>query len=324
MIAKTIVEMSDGNVHEAFSHLGRTHLFMEPFVVSTYRQLAPTHPLSVLLRPHFEGTLAINEAAWQHLVANKGAVDKLFSAPINAARGLAAKGVQSASVMEMLLPKTFTERGVDDSTALPDYPYRDDSLLYWNAIREWVTDYLAIYYTSDAEIADDPELQAWCIELASRSGGRLAGLPNDGQLRTRSELTEIVTLVIYTCSVQHAAVNFPQSDIMSYVPNMPLGLYGEAPPAKSGATEADYLSMLPPMDMAELQMELGYLLGTIHYTKLGSYPQDHFRDPRVADPLHRFQHAISSIGGRIEERNRHRSLAYDTLQPTGIPQSINI
>ncbi|MFM7163134.1 MAG: lipoxygenase family protein, partial [Planctomycetaceae bacterium] len=33
MIAKTFVEIADGNVHEALTHLGRTHLSMEPFVV---------------------------------------------------------------------------------------------------------------------------------------------------------------------------------------------------------------------------------------------------------------------------------------------------
>src|SRR5262245_51535371 len=75
LIAKTIVEIADGNIHEASTHLGRTHLLMEPFVVTTYRQLAPNHPLAVLLSPHFEGTLAINEASWRHLIANKGAAD---------------------------------------------------------------------------------------------------------------------------------------------------------------------------------------------------------------------------------------------------------
>ena len=63
LIAKTIVEIADGNIHEPSTHLGRTHLLMEPFVVSTFRQLAPNHPLAVLLAPHFQGTLAINEAA---------------------------------------------------------------------------------------------------------------------------------------------------------------------------------------------------------------------------------------------------------------------
>lgn len=324
LIAKLVVEMADGNVHEAFSHLGRTHLLMEPFVVSTCRQLASNHPLHVLLKPHFEGTLAINEAAWQHLVANKGAVDKLFSAPIEASRGLAAEAVQSAQVSQLQLPATFADRGVDDSVALPYYPFRDDALLYWQAIQRWVSEYLSLYYKSDADVAEDVELQAWGLELGSQNGGRLSGLPHQGQFRTRAELNDLVTFIIYTCSVQHAAVNFPQYDIMSYVPNMPLALYAEVPTSNSGATEADLLAMMPPLDMAELQMELGYLLGRTHYTQLGKYDSNCFADRKVAEPLAGFQSALSAIDSRIDERNADRVIPYTTLQSSGIPQSINI
>src|SRR5207237_10363668 len=34
LIAKTTVQIADGNFHEAVSHLGRTHLFIEPFVLA--------------------------------------------------------------------------------------------------------------------------------------------------------------------------------------------------------------------------------------------------------------------------------------------------
>ena len=61
-IAKTIVETADGNVHEAVTHLARTHLFMEPFVVSMHRQIGPNHPLARLLSPHFEATFTTSTA----------------------------------------------------------------------------------------------------------------------------------------------------------------------------------------------------------------------------------------------------------------------
>jgi arachidonate 15-lipoxygenase len=323
LIAKTIVEIADGNVHEAATHLGRTHMYMEPYVVSTYRQLAPNHPLAILLSPHFQGTLAINEQAWRNLIANKGAVDKLFGASINAARGLTAKSVQTARVSDMLLPKAFSDRGVADPEALPHYPYRDDGMLYWNVIKEWVSSYLGIYYQSPQDVLSDTELQNWIHELASPDGGRLTGMPNEGSFQTLDELIDIVTLVIFTCSVQHAAVNFPQYDLMSYTPVMPLASYRPAPTTKNGATEADYLAMMPPLDMAELQMELGYLLGTQNYTQLGCYPDCHFVDPMVAAALSRFQKQLEEIGKIIASRNATRR-PYKFLAPAGIPQSINI
>jgi arachidonate 15-lipoxygenase len=323
LIAKTVVEIADGNLHEAVTHLARTHLLIEPFVVCTYRQLAPNHPLFVLLVPHFVGTLAINDASWRHLIANKGAADQLFGGTIEASRKLAVSGVQTCLFNESMFPKAVAARGADNSETLPVYPYRDDAGLYWAAIREWVADYLALYYPSDAEIQADPELKAWLAEVGAADGGRIGGFGPGLAAPTLAYLTDAVTMILFTCSVQHAAVNFPQYDVMSYVPAMPLAGYAPAPMSKTGATAAAHLAMFPPMDMAELQMELGYLLGTVHYTTLGQYPAGHFLDARVAEPLARFQARLADAGRTINERNTTR-VPYSVLAPAGIPQSINI
>ena len=323
LMAKTIVEIADGNYHEAVTHLGRTHLLMEPFVVCTYRQLAESHPLFQLLTPHFEGTLAINEAAWRHLIANKGAVDKLFGTTVKVAQSLTFQGVQGCLFNDSTLPRTLEARGVHDPATLPNYPYRDDAILYWDAIQEWVKDYVGLYYASDADVNADAELVNWLRELGDRRGGRINGIGSGNNSLTIANVIDTVTTVLYTCSVQHAAVNFPQYNVMSYVPAMPLAGYAPAPTSKTGATQADFLNMLPPMDMAELQMELGYLLGTVHYTTLGQYPPNHFRDARVPSLLGRFQARIQQIGEIIETRNQTR-VPYQYLVPSGIPQSINI
>jgi arachidonate 15-lipoxygenase len=186
-----------------------------------------------------------------------------------------------------------------------------------------VTAYVRIYYPNDADLQQDHELQNWVREVAAQEGGRINGLPSDGKLAGVDDLINLLTLVIFTCSVQHAAVNFPQYDLMSYVPMMPLASYAQAPTAKNGATEADYLAMLPPLDMAELQVELGFMLGSVYYTQLGQYDEDQFRDPRLVEPLAAFKKRIAAIGEVIAERNQLRR-PYQFLTPAGIPQSINI
>jgi arachidonate 15-lipoxygenase len=296
---------------------------MEPFVVSTYRQLAPNHPLAVLLGPHFHCTLAINELAWKQLLADKGGVDQLLGGTITASRGLAGRSIAQTRVQDSYLPKTFADRGVADRDALPDYPYRDDAALYERAIHDWVTAYLGLYYATAADVVSDDELQAWGREIASAEGGRIGGMPNDGAFHTVEELRDVVSFVIFTCSVQHAAVNFPQYDLMSYAPNMPLAGYRPAPMSKTPATEADYLAMLPPLDMAELQMDLGYLLGAMRYTQLGQYGHALGADPRVRPLQKIFQQRLNEINRTITEQNRTRR-CYETLGATGIPQSINV
>ena len=321
-IAKTVVKVADGNHHEAVTHLGRTHLFVEPFVIATRRQLSPNHPLHILLVPHFEGTLAINNMAKGYLVDDRGPVDELLGGTIESTRHLTVRGVQEYPFDRVMLPDTFRARGVDDPDLLPHYPYRDDALLFWDAVHRWVSSYLALYYRSDADVQDDHELAAWFAELVAADGGRVCGIGKSGRTCTREYLADAATLIIFTASVQHAAVNFPQYDLMSYVPNMPLACYAPAPTSKH-ATHADYLAVLPPLNHANLQMGLGALLGTVRYTTLGQYGEGRFEDPRVAEPLRRFNEEIRAIGETIELRNKARR-PYEFLVPSGIPQSINI
>jgi arachidonate 15-lipoxygenase len=319
-IAKTIVEIADGNYHEAITHLGRTHLTIEPFVVAARRQLAVNHPLNVLLQPHFEGTLAINHLARLKLISPDGVVDRLLGGKISETLGLAAWGVQGHAFMELLPMASFRERGVDDLTALPNYAYRDDSLLHWEAIRGWVATYLSCYYRSDAEVAADVEVAGWLTDVSAETGGRIRGIE---PTRTLAELVDVTALVIFTASAQHAAVNFPQFDIMSYAPAMPLAGYAPAPTSKQGATELDYMLHLPPRDQAVLQMNTGNMLGTAHYTRLGHYDPGYFGEPRIDELAAGFANRLDEIEGVINERNRHRR-PYPFMLPSGVPQSINI
>lgn len=319
-IAKTIVEIADGNYHEAVTHLGRTHLTVEPFAVAAHRQFGALHPLNVLLQPHFSGTMAINHLARQKLISTGGVVDQLLAGTISATLGLSARGVQNHAFKDQIPAATFRRRGVDDAAALPNYPYRDDALLHWDAIRDWAAAYLRCFYRSDAEVADDLEVAGWLTEVSAKTGGRISGVE---PARTLAELVDVTALVIFTASAQHAAVNFPQYDIMSYAPAMPLAGYAPAPTAKTGATEADYLAHLPPRDMAVLQMNTGYMLGSCHYTRLGHYDPGCLRELRLEALASRFAARLDAIEQTIAERNLHRR-PYPFLLPSGVPQSINI
>jgi arachidonate 15-lipoxygenase len=319
-IAKTIVEIADGNYHEAITHLGRTHLTVEPFVVAAHRSFGPNHPLHVLLLPHFDGTLAINHLARLKLISPDGVVDRLLGCKISVALGLSAWGVQGHAFMDLLPPASFKLRGVDDTAILPIYSYRDDALLHWDAVREWVASYVRCFYRSDAEVAADLEVAAWLTEVSAKTGGRINGIQ---PTRTLAELVDVTALVIFTASAQHAAVNFPQFDVMSYAPAMPLAGYAPAPTTKTGATEADYFAMLPPRDQAALQMNTGHMLGTAHYTQLGHYKKGYFGEPRIEELANRFASKLDEIERIITERNQHRR-PYPFMLPSGVPQSINI
>ncbi|WP_414575925.1 lipoxygenase family protein [Anabaena sp. CCY 9402-a] len=323
LIAKTIVEIADSNFHEPVTHLARTHLLAGSFAIATHRQLPSSHPLNLLLRPHFEGTLAINDAAQRALIAPFGGVDTLLSSTIDNSRVLTVLGLQSFDFNRAMLPKQLQQRGVDDPNLLPVYPYRDDALLTWDAIRQWVSDYLKLYYTTDQDIQNDTYIQAWAAEVQAHDGGRIADFGQDGGIKTQEYLVDAVTLIIFTASVQHAAVNFPQKDLMAYIPGFPLAGYLPASILKREVTEQDYLNLLPPLEQAQQQYSLLALLGSLYYNKLGEYPQKHFPDPKVEPLLRSLQSHLEQIEITIKKRNLIRP-PYEYLLPSKIPQSINI
>jgi len=324
LIAKTVVQIADANFHEAVSHLARTHLFIGPFAIATPRQLSQKHPLRLLLEPHFKGTLAINNAAQNSLIAPGGGVNGLLSSSIDNSRVLAVVGLQSYGFNSAMLPKQLKHRGVDDPKLLPVYPYRDDALLIWDAIHKWVSAYLSLYYKSDEEIQEDQELQAWANELTDFNGGRVVDFGEEnGQIRTLKYLTKAITLIIFTASAQHAAVNFPQLGLMSFAPSMPTAGYIPAKSLGPNTTEQDYLDLLPPLQQAQDQLNLLYLLGSTYFTKLGEYESGHFSNPEVKEPLREFQQKLEEIEEVIEKRN-FCCPNYQYLRPSKIPQSINI
>lgn len=324
LCAKTAVQVADANFHEAVTHLARTHLFVGPFAIATRRQLPDSHPVSLLLRPHFQGMLAINNEAQAKLIAAGGGVNKILSATIDSARVLAVTGLQTYGFNAAMLPQQLKQRGVDDADRLPVYPYRDDSILIWDAIHDWVENYLQIYYADDAAVQQDARLQTWAKELVAHDGGRVIDFgETESQLQTGAYLTDAITLIIFTASAQHAAVNFPQKDIMSFAPAMPTAGYTDLTDLGSHTTEADYFKLLPPLSQSQEQLKLLHLLGSAHFTKLGQYEKDHFQDGNVAAPLKKFKARLEEITDIIYERNRDRP-SYEYLLPKNIPQSINI
>ena len=327
-MAKQVVQVADGNYHELFAHLARTHLVIEAVAVATQRHLATLHPIWALLVPHFEGTLFINNAAANSLIAANGPIDHIFGGTIVSSQHAAADDRLAFDFSQSMLPTDLTARKIADKTKLPDYAYRDDALLVWQAVRGWAEGYVALYYANDAAVTGDTELAAWAASIAGE--GRIAGFP---AITTRHALAEVCTMVIFTASAQHAAVNFPQRAIMEFAPAVTGAGWAASPTEQAGNDKAGWLAMMPPVSLALEQLDTLYLLGSLYYRPLGDYrcrsfpyPQ-WFQDPAVIGtegPLPRFQAGLAQVEEQIVARNAGRMFPYPFLQPSLIPTSTNI
>ncbi len=323
-MARAVVQVADCNLQEVFFHLGRAHFLVEAFALASARQLAAAHPLALLLAPHFEGTLAINDGARTKLCAPGGQLESLLGPTREASLALCRRAVETFRLDDALLEADLSRRGVADPARLGDYPYRDDGRLVWAALAVFVRDYLGLYYADDAAVGADVELRAWADELRSDDGGRVRGFPARAWTRSRPSPPPSPWL-IFTASAQHAALNYPQFELMGYAPNMPAAGYAPAP-VRDGERDAEaaWARMLPSPALAADQVDFFYQQSLVRENRLGAYPHGHFADPRVAPLVERLAARLAADEDTIAARDGDRFMSYPWLLPSNIPASIHI
>jgi len=123
---------------------------------------------------------------------------------------------------------------------IEDYPYAADGLEIWAVIKSWVEEYVNFYYKSDANIAQDSELQAFWKEVVEVGHGDLKNATWWVKMQTRTELIDSCTTLIWIASALHAAVNFGQYPYGGYILNRPTKSRRLMP--KKGSPEYDELS----------------------------------------------------------------------------------
>jgi arachidonate 15-lipoxygenase len=339
LFAKFCVQVADANHHEMSTHLCRTHFAMEPFAIATARQLAANHPLNLLLRPHFRFMLANNDLGRKRLINRSGPVDDLLAGTLDESLALVADAYSTWSIDQFAFPTDIRNRGMDDRDRLPHYPYRDDGMLIWDALYQFVTGYLQSFYPDAASLLADPELQGWAKELAADradGGANIPGMP--GTIDKFEKLVEIITTIIFTCGPLHSAVNYSQYDYMAFAANMPLAAYVD--PAILNQpnpvfTEQTLLKLLPPYYKAAGQLQILFILAAYRFDQLGDYDKTYrelydkkfdqvFANTPVPKILGKFQLQLHRAEQRINERNKRRVVPYNSMNPSGIINSISI
>jgi arachidonate 15-lipoxygenase len=327
-LAKLITQMADFYVNQLYRHLGQTHLVMEPIALATVRELAARHPVNVLLKPHFEFTMAINSLADQLLINPGGAVDIILPGTLESSLQLSEKGVSEYfnNFGNFAFPTSLRQRGVDNSYILQEFPYRDDGLLVWNALEDYVSSYIGIYYKSNRDIREDFELQNWLQALrkpVSEGGFGIVSLP--ARLTNRDQLIDILTTIIFTAGPQHSAIAWIQYQYMAFIPNMPGAMYQPIPTTKGKfANENSLTSFLPGVKPSLTQVQFISLVGTKRDPKaFTDFGTNSFQDPRAIRVLENLQNRLETVERRIEIQNKRRKECYPAFLPSRMSNSVS-
>lgn len=117
----------------------------------------------------------------------------------------------------MAVPDSTAPHGV--RLVVEDYPYAADGLELWSAIKQWCTEYVDIYYKEDADVQQDVELQKWWSEIRNEAHADKKDAPGWPTPEGKKSLVDILTILQWIPSCQHAAVNFGQYDYAGFMPH---------------------------------------------------------------------------------------------------------
>ncbi|KAL2096944.1 hypothetical protein ACEWY4_006151 [Coilia grayii] len=323
LLAKIYVRGAEFSVHEVDFHLLRTHLLCEVYTVATLRHLPSPHPLFKLLYPHTRYTLQISIMARNLLISEIGAVTLYSGIGGESLPELLSRATASLTYSALCLPENISERGLEN---VPNYYYRDDGINLWNIINKYVGGVLQYYYKSDEDVQKDTELQRWIMEIFKHGFllNKSTGIPESFQ--TVVDLVKFVTMVIFTASAQHAAVNNGQFDFGAWMPNYPNAL-GKPPPKEKGqTTEATILQTLPDKSTTANSIASVKLLSTqsTDFRALGDFPDELFDEKVPCNAIKEFQEDLKALGATIEQRNDTIPLSYVYLLPKNIENSVAV
>lgn len=234
---------------------------------------------------------------------------------------------------------------------ISDYPFAVDGLEIWGAIKSWVTDYINIYYDSDSTLQQDTELQSWWSELVATGHGDLKHHSWWPQMTTLQSLIDTCTIVIWTSSALHAAVNFGQFPYGGYIVNRPTLSRRLLP--EEGTQEYEELKKNPEkaflktitpklqtlIDLSVIEILSRHASDEVY---LGTRDSEKWTsDVKTLEAFKKFGKKVNEIEEKIVKRNNEEGLRnrigpvsfeYTLLHPTsdegltarGIPNSISI
>uniref|UniRef100_A0A672HGF5 Si:dkey-17e16.9 n=1 Tax=Salarias fasciatus TaxID=181472 RepID=A0A672HGF5_SALFA len=297
LLAKIFVKSADAIEYQAVYHLMGTHFLAEVFAVAALRNFPVIHPLYKFLIPHFRYTLHINTLSRTILFGPKGALNT-STLGYEGMKEIIRRGLSEMTYSSLCLPENITARGLE---SVPNFYYRDDGLKLWNIINR---------------------SQLLHYNIKNSAGQRLNFLI----AINRIEVVKFITMLIFTVTAQHAALNNGQFDFLSWMPNASL-LTRRPPPTTKGQSSIEtILETFPNIGETVKFAALTVVLSEKYsdMVLLGAYTEEWFQEPAVKQMIKEFQADLSNLTDIIAARNSELELPYTYLSPTEIENSVTI
>ena len=283
--------------HLSALHLGVSESTME----SSREQLPADHPLRRLLKPHVYLAGQTQTTAVRVLAAQGGIAERLWPFTFEGLAMLLKQGIETTPFEPF--PQRLKNSGLAN---LSDemYPYATDGLALYEVCREYVDNYVEIYFPGES-IVSDAAVQAWWNQLAATvAGGRL------GTLQTRGQLVDLVAQIIFAVSGWHSHVGAN-------------GRYLADPSFVGGKVRAG--SELADIQSTILIYSLDAVTGLYQPKLLDDFTHVYLElhKEKAVEVFQQFQKSLIALGRDIDSRNESRSMPLRTFHPIVLDTAVS-
>ncbi|OQR86005.1 hypothetical protein ACHHYP_11097 [Achlya hypogyna] len=278
----------------AVDHLIGLHVTAGNYLTTASReQLPPAHPLRRLLKPFTFRAAAINYEASNSLFAPKSVLHRAFAF---SEKGMAQAWAAAQSMIRLeTFPQHIARQGVDSLSL----PFHEDGLAYWDIVHSFASDYLGLYFPSDAAVTGDASVVAFWKALAA-----VTPLP----ALSRTALVDATATAIFLVTAMHNHLGG-------------IAEYASDPAFCPTAWVEGELAGRPGTSVrsAIIMAGTGYLQPNVmeDFTHV-------LLDDKAKAVARRFTAALRSLVGVVQSRNAKRVLPYRGFDPEIIDMAIGI
>ncbi|CAK4072557.1 unnamed protein product [Aphanomyces euteiches] len=279
----------------AIDHLLGIHSTVANYLTTANREQLPVdHPLRRLIKPFTFRSVVINYAAAWALFWPKGMLHRGFALTEDGMNQVWDYGLKQFQF------RTFPELVAHQNIDTLKIPFHEDGMDYWTVVHQFVSDYIDLYYSSDAEVTADASIQNFWDFLDK--------LPGSFPTLSLANLKDVLAQSIVWVSAMHNHLG----TLAEYVSDPAFcgsaWVEGEAANRPGSAVRNALIMAATGFKQPSILEDFSHIM----------------LDDRAKDVCHAFIDALDNLVDVIDARNQTREQKYMSFNPSTIEMAVSI
>lgn len=291
-------------------HFSATHSLAEIVHIASLRTMADQHPVRGFLDRIMFRAYGIRPVGATLVFNQGGSFDQNFAYGFNGFDTYTAQiyhNTVAGRFQSLYFPNYFTNQGLLNSHVGPPlthFPYYEDVSPIHDVIQQFASSYVQAYYTSDAMVACDSELQSWVAE--ANGPAKIIDFPS--AIKDRQTLIAVLTQMAYLTGVLHHSLNSGALARSWTLPLSPTSIWKPLPTTKGIKSAVPYL---PNVSQNVSQVTIVNTFNQPDLTAIGATLENMFQNqqfnalttPSVRVAATTFMASMKALGQQIDTKH---------------------